>query len=685
MRYFWILLVSLSVSIPAAAQEIRAEVRPYSVSADLHEVANLAEFRKAIKLHPDHVRMLHKNLFVCSPRGDKQLYWVYGRNDYLNLPSFVTSDSLLQLYHVFFDSTLRNIEENALWTALNRLTREMLAESIAQWKSITDPKLKQAALKNIAFFAVSSLALGRSITVPAEAERMAKAELAHIRHHAGYSVGAIFPYKIDYSQFITRGHYTKSQKLTRYFQAMMWYGLAPFATKSRSDSPGTGGGGAHFQRMDESIRQSLLLTRALFGARHNADWERIYEPTSLYAGTANDLTPAEWKREADRTFGPSAALAAYADASKYDSFIAALERARKSRIRSARRGTDLPDGPQLHFMGQRYIPDSEILQRLSGDERFPRGLDVMAVLGSGPARRILDANPEMYNPRHWAAYKSEREKLAREFESLPKATWTSNLYWSWLYALKALVEPAPAGYPSFMRNAAWREKSLHTSLASWTELRHDTILYGRQSAAEQGDGEEPPFVPGYVEPNVLFLDRLIELTNLSHQGLARRKLLSDSIRNQFAEFEDLLAFLRSVAVRELRNGKLTKKEHERIRHIEGDLEGMTTILLRAAGNYVALSEDDLDMALVADVHTGRDRALTEAVGHAGDIIAIVPIEGKLYLARGGVFSYYEFDVPMSERMTDQQWKRQLSEGKAPHVPQWIGSFFVPHKAPDRSE
>ena len=34
------------------------------------------------------------------------------------------------------------------------------------------------------------------------------------------------------------------------------------------------------------------------------------------------------------------------------------------------------------------------------------------------------------------------------------------------------------------------DKNLNTALASWAELKHDTILYGKQSGAECGDGYE---------------------------------------------------------------------------------------------------------------------------------------------------------------------------------------------------
>ena len=54
-------------------------------------------------------------------------------------------------------------------------------------------------------------------------------ELALINDHEGFKIGAVFPYTIDYSQFVPRGHYTRSEVLQKYFRTMMWYGLVPFA------------------------------------------------------------------------------------------------------------------------------------------------------------------------------------------------------------------------------------------------------------------------------------------------------------------------------------------------------------------------------------------------------------------------------------------------------------------------
>ena len=56
-----------------------------------------------------------------------------------------------------------------------------------------------------------------------------------------------------------------------------------------------------------------------------------------------------------------------------------------------------------------------------------------------------------------------------------------------------MIEPKDSRYPAFMHNNAWTHKDLQTALGSWTELKHDTILYAKQVMAEMGGGgpEEP--------------------------------------------------------------------------------------------------------------------------------------------------------------------------------------------------
>lgn len=674
MKKKTLILTTIAIfSVVSNAQT--GKLKPYKVSPTLAEVQNLRKFKQNHSITPQMRMRLAKNLFVVSATKEKQLFHIYENNEYSETPSFVTTDSVLHLYHIFFDYTLRNVEEQTLLPALEELTKGMLADSIAVWGRTEDQNLKRAALKNIAYYAVAAKNLNLEIEIPDEARQLVDAEMALVKKHEGFAIGSIFPYRIDYSQFVPRGHYTRSPELKKYFGAMMWYGLVPFAVKTTNG------------RADEQIRQSILITKSLYSTGLDKEWERIYEPTAFYVGAADDITPKELKALADSVFGAEADEKEFADTEKFNEFAAGMEKLRASKIQFANLAdqakTEMAESDvQFRFMGQRYIPDSEIMQRLTVPIKrvFPTGLDVMSVMGSQRATEILDANPALYNPLKWDKYLSERKKLTDEFGKLDQAKWTSNLYWGWLNSLRALNDPVPAGYPSFMQNKAWQDKSLNTSLGSWAELRHDTILYGKQSGAEMGDGGDELTYKGYVEPNVVFWSRLLELTIQSKEGLASRNLLPENLDSKFDTFKDLLENLKSISEKELRNEKLTESDHTFIRQIGGTLEYLTLSVMTGNPDYWEMvNETDKDMAVIADVHTGGSLALEEAVGRANEIFVIVPIDGKLVLTRGAVFSYYEFLHPASDRLTDEKWQKMLETGKQPPKPNWTSSFYVPRK------
>jgi len=660
---------ALMCSVASTAVAQSGTMKPYTVKGDFENIANKIVIAGSLGLKQEHQDLLKKNLFVCYPSDDQQLYYVFGNNDYLDIPSIVTSDAVLQLYHVFFDSTLRWVEENKLEPTLSKLTDALLKDAIAQYRAAKNKDVKEAALRNIAYFGVPARFLGAKTALPNNADQMVRIELGLTELHRGFNVGAVFPYKVDYSQFVVRGHYTKSAKLKRFFKAMMWYGLTPFAVKY--------GDGGKTIISERTMIQSLLVAHSLYGKNQSSAWMSVYEPTTLYAGGSNNIMPSTIRELSKRVYGAVPSVDSYGDPAKLKTFIASVQRLPLAKIRSTLIADKLPHPDhQFRFMGQRAIPDSYAMQELAVDPRCPSGLDAMAVLGSNRALDILDANPTAFMS-NIPAYLSARKKLIKEFSSLPLATWKSNLYYNWLYALKPLLEPIPKGYPSFMYGNAWMDKNLNTALGSWAELRHDTILYGQQSVAEMGGDEEPPFVPQFVEPNVELYTRLIDLTKMSKDGLIKRNLLSKSFKESFNEFIDLLDFLKKTSRKELAGQKLTKAEHLRIRHIEGDLEDMTMTTMKTANGFNSLTEDDLDMALIADVHTARNNALEVGVGRAMHLVAVVPIEGKLYVARGPAMSYYEFLHPISDRLTDEKWKKILSDGKAPDQPLWIKSFFVP--------
>ena len=60
--------------------------------------------------------------------------------------------------------------------------------------------------------------------------------------------------------------------------------------------------------------------------------------------------------------------------------------------------------------------------------------------------------------------------------------WNNSIYNSWLATLRELSTPTTGeNYPEAMRTKPWAMKTTNTQLASWTQLKHDTVLYAKQS------------------------------------------------------------------------------------------------------------------------------------------------------------------------------------------------------------
>jgi len=657
------------IEVPYTPVKVTPQVQPYQVKKDLSNIVNLDQFGSFTVEQREH---LARNGFVVIPSREEQLFYIYENNEYKKLPSFITTDSVLQVYHIFFDYSLRTLESEKLLVILEELTENMLQKSLLLYNAITNEELKQVVSKNLAFLAVAQQTLEKPLPadLPAAVKQMGQEEYQLVRSEKGFSPSAIFPYELDYSQYKPRGHYTRSEDLQRFFRTMMWYGQAPFPLyKDKEETI----------RNVEQTLQALLLTYSLFmeneGLPDIERWENIYDPTVFYVGNTDDLNVYHYKDLILKVYGADFDLNTLNDPAKLEALYKEAEKLPEPKIKAKYITVTTPVGKQFRFMGQRYIPDSEIIQELVEplQRPIPSGLDVMGVLGS---QRALELALEVLKAQEkWPKYLEMHQKYKEQFDQVPETTWRSNMYYGWLWVIKSLLKPFGEGYPSFMTNLAWVDKSLSTASGSWAQLRHDTILYGKQSGAECGGGEEPPQVNGYVEPNIPVYEKLLWLTQYSRTNLKERGIITGSLESKMERFEDLLQFLINCSVKQLNNEELTAEEYYQLLTYGGMLEYLTSSFAGDGMRWFEItSETDKNMAVIADVHTIAPGAYFHAgVGPAHEIYVVVPIGRQLQLTRGAVFSYYEFDA--TERFNDEQWQKMLKEDKAPDQPEWVESFI----------
>lgn len=654
---------------------IKPCVPPYQVAPDLSNITN----RNRFEFSPDARALLVKNGFVVIPGSGLEFFGLYEPNRYDRLPNFVTTDAMLHNYHLFFTHLLKTVEQEKLIPSLKQLNDSMLSQSTQVYQQLKGSPWENAARRNLAFFAVGSRLMDPTVVTPYEVQAMVDQELALINAHQGWAVSPVMNMsasqnelenlKEDYTQYIPRSHYASSPEMQNYFKSMMWYGRLTFRLKD----------------VDET-RSAALITLMLNDSHALPRWVEIYLPTSFFVGKSDDLGYYQYVNLLQNIYGKDVTTSQLtSDTAKWQQFLEQSQQLQPPVINSVPIfDADIqPDREKeikgFRFMGQRFTLDASIFQRLiyrevgenpQGKRRMlPKGLDIPAAMGSAEAYQLLQG----MGAAGYQNYPENMNKLQNYVKGLNTDIWTQNLYWTWLYTIKPLTEPKGEGYPSFMQNQAWTRKELSTYLASWTELKHDTILYAKQSYAEAGGGPEMSDDRGYVEPNPYLYGRLASLTALTRDGLASRGLLNDRDKESLNRMEALSLNLKTISEKELTNQPLSKEEYDLIRSFGAQLEHFW---LEALSNPVEGRLDlwDHPSALVADVSSSPVTVLEEATGFVSDIYAVVPVEGSLRIARGAVFSYYEFEWPANQRLTDQAWVDMLRGGVPPQAPEWTSSF-----------
>lgn len=601
---------------------------------------------------------LEKNGFVVVPAEFKLFQFAYEGNDYQGWPVFVTTDVAYHEWHLVFDKLLRSLEQQVLLPKLQQLVSGSLQAAHEQTSELKGTALEDSASRAEQIFQVAAAELGQSV----ELGSLAKQEKALIDAHSeSDATSPILGANVDYSIFTPRGHYTRTPQLTRFFLGMSVLGQLSFCLPGTYKCPGI-----------EPTRIGILASRVLDSSSDLiALWRQIYEPTSFLVGVADDYTPLDVQKAAEST--PAGGLdnaKAFASDAAVKAVARALVKARPVKIN--------PERASIRLMGTRFVLDSYLLDQLVypnvGTAKKPRltpsALDLAASFGSGYAKQLL----EQSGTTAYANYSSQLEKVQKAVSTRPAKDWGSTVYDAWLYALEPMFVRHGTAFPDYMRSKAWSAKALQSGFGSFTELKHDTILFSKQLIAEGGDENSAPPARNWVEPDPVAYARLVEAVKLMQQGLAERNLLTKQASGLLASEAGMFGFFERIARDELAGKPISSKDNERLHYIGGELEA---IWWKTAdmSKYASPTDAD-DEALVADIGSSPKGVLELGTGRIDRIYVLVPDDqGNFQLAAGGVYSYYEFLNPPGERLTDKEWQGLLDSGKAPARPSWVNVFL----------
>ena len=598
----------------------------------------------------------------------EQLFNIYEENDYHMMPNFITTDLLLQAYHMYFNYILATLERHELSGKMTAVYQGLIEGARLATK---DENQKQMSLKTQAFAAVGLKLLGIEVSIPAEASALAEAELKLIGKETDY-LSPLFETETDfaYSLFRPRGRYTRTEADGRYFRSMMWLQK-----------------GCFFREKPEQLQWAIYLAQLInqMPAEKQTALKQLNSTITFMMGEPDNLSIIELTGYIKgKDMAQALSDETLADVDEW------VKKGLQGRNRIAPK-VEVGPQDQLNIMPQRYELDNRILARLfdekvNAERAYPKGLDVMSVLGVRSAETILDTC--YHSAQVWSDYQTEHDKLEKELKG--EQNWKSTFYNKWLEDL-IVLQKQDKNQPGFMQTSTWQKKNLNTALASWALLKHDAILYAEQPfGAECGGGGLPdPEVVGYVEPNVLFWMKLQETLKINLDVLKKNGLLTEDLEEKGTRLKEMVDFCERIAEQEINGEMIAQEDFNTIRAMGASMEYFTLSVLdpdQTIYEWSNVKGADRCVAQVADVFTRnilgceKDGILYEASGYPNEMYVVVEINGQCYLTRGATYSYHEFVRPLSEpRMTDEEWQKKLGDGELSGVPEWFAPLLLNKK------
>ncbi|MGI4871838.1 MAG: DUF3160 domain-containing protein [Janthinobacterium lividum] len=619
--------------------------------------------------------VLARNNFAIVPTQEEQLFYIYDQNEYSYTPTFVTTDLVLQLLHKYLNGILNDVEEKRLYPVVGQMLAQGTTQAQALAARSQNPQAREAAEWATAYYAIGrNLLTGSTAPIGGAYAGQVGPEVARSMAAAPglEGKGSVFLQDslFQYGAMKPRGQYTRNDTTRRYFRTVKWLNTAPV-----------------FLDSDAGLLHAVALAKALEGnAQSMQGFAMLTHVLDVLVGNEDNRSLTNLLQLLKTSYAGQSLdqLAAPATLARLRQQLVALGTDHIRAKGATAKATEALERPTLLFTAGRYTFDAEILSRLTNVLRpkptaepprpFPKGLDAFAAFGNQTAQDIL--LKQYKEATAWPAYPDTLRAVQKQFASYQ--SWDQNLYTKTMQLLLGLNAPNPdTNPPYFARTPAWQRRNLSTALGGWAELKHDLLLYSEQPmGAEMGGGGGGPPAPdflAYVEPNLPFWERSLALLAMQDQSLHRLHANTPHLDSLNKDIRRLITKLHGLAKKEVAHQKLTTEEMNDLVHVGGEVERITMHTLKME-DFQPLPDRERHLGLVADVYAFNQDVLEEAVGAADVLYVVVDINGTPVLARGAIFSYYEFTNP--GRLTDEEWKARLAK-TPPARPIWLRDLIVP--------
>ena len=580
------------------------------------------------------------------------------------------------------DFNVKSYDESNGWSLL------FAYRSSWSWPTNDDTKIKEVVVKNEKKYLDKLSSLYKE-KIPSIIEKILSANTLDDFDPFLHSYSPAFiekkGIKQDYTQFMPRSHYTDNAELKTYFMAMKWLMREKFYFGDKN-----------------LTNAALIMINNITDENIQSLWDLSAKIKKLI-GWDDDLTLEsliKWMKE--NSVNSIEKIRKLTKNQREELFLLVPQKIQSSAIEtdtqnewklSANDAKDMT--AWFVFFGEKFTLDSYLFDLVTAGEAeeefevMPKkqtALIVPDVLEWNwdaaqivdlwlkewieKEKRFKDKQHILEDPKHtqYSSYnKVKQEAKERIDREISGSTVMDSVYHKWLKMLWLLINEVGENSPYFKLDPVYKLKNLLTYMWSYTELKHDTLLYVKQAYAFDKsyggiDGRfwkncdiyvDPPSLPTpkwYIEADLDIIDNLIELSNEVSLDFGE---LWEEVELQFSWFNGFLIHTKNILEKQMDNEKISDEDFEWMRLAYDELSDIVYPY------WKDVSQKEMRAALIADIFTSEYKwdvdPLYEAVGRPALLLVMInDINGKRVVI-WPVFTHYEFYD--SDKIIDSKWSR----------------------------
>ena len=575
--------------------------------------------------------------FLMTSSHQNQLFDIYETNQNEQIPSFISTDLIMHQMHMFYGMLENEIEEKYLTEKLKTMLEIINVELYASYEKTIDPKIEQAIEESLLYYSIPyAVITGKKTNLIGRYNELYVDELTKVLLGDGKGSKIMNNEQFDYGIFKPYAQYAKNNAIKKYYKALTWLQKVNLCLNEEND-----------------FNKALIVA---FIIHKNEKLKREYhdyaELKTYFSSQKDQFTLWDLANE----IGKIESIRLFEDLFEDEAMAKIKIRIGIEEDQNCTKTVSL-----MPMEYQNLFTDlNEITAIKNG---FPSSIDLFTALNNPYATKIFSEGDLHENKQQYLTAITENLVTISSQENARSMDWLSTLLTSF--------NSGPYR-ETVLANPSWEMKDLNTALASWVQLNQRVNLrYNSVKSEKQPEGDK--VMVGYVEPRISFWNNALILLSNTQEFLSDRNMFSSTTAKNLKNLKVIIQFLLEISKKELNGIPISDEEFQQLNTIPARCHTLALQLINPKLNVEKFHLSN-DMTFASNIYrNGKDKNTIAGISSPNYLMVLAEINGKIYITRGAVYSYFELPNYSRKSITTKTWKKHISEGL--QAPGWAAELY----------